>query len=83
MEVSGRMKHKAPPFGKEWKTVETGFSSGGLQDVHLVNRKHPASTMVPPIYGSMVFAGRAGSTAPSWMSLKQLNPQAANPLGWR
>lgn len=51
MEVSGRMKHKAPHFGKEWKTVEADFTSGGLQDAYLVNRKHPASIVVPPVCG--------------------------------
>lgn len=80
MEVLGRMKHKAPPLGKEWKTVETDFSSCGLQDVHLVNRKHPASTVVKPVYGSMVFAGKAQSTALSWMSLKKTQFASRQPF---
>ena len=58
MEVLGRMKHKAPPFGKEWKTVETDFSPDGLQDALLVNRKHPASTMVPPVRGFHSICGQ-------------------------
>ena len=58
MEVSGRMKHKAPPFGKGWKTVETYFASGGLQDAHLVNRKHLASIMVPPVRGFHSICGQ-------------------------
>ncbi len=58
MEVSGGTKHKAPHFGKEWKTVETDFAFGGLQDAHLVNRKHPASTMVPPVRGFHSICGQ-------------------------
>lgn len=58
MEVSGRMKHKAPPFGKEWKTVETDFAFEGLQDACLVNRKHLASTMMPPVRGFHSICGQ-------------------------
>ena len=63
MEVLGRIKHKAPPF-VEWKTVETDFSSDGLQDAYLVNRKHLASTMVPPVRGFHSICGQGRVNGP-------------------
>ena len=59
------------------------LDADGNAACNIVLRKHPASTVVKPVYDSMVFAGRAESTAPSWMSLKKLNLQAASPLGGR
>ena len=46
------------------------LDADGNAACNIVLRKHPASTVVPPIYGPMVFAGKARSTALSWMSLK-------------